>query len=310
MRKIKQHPFLLNSYITSIIHKKPIKNQFIFSFLEYSDKGVNDPLDEKSHSPVRGLVHRYPDRVVLTITNKCFAYCRFCFRKDNWNNFEGFDLENAIKYIEKNKKIEEVLISGGDPFFLNNTKIEQILKRLTAIKHIKFIRIGTRVLSAMPSRINIQTINILKKYKPLWIAAHINHPDEITGEFIKAVHLFTDNGMPILSQTVLLKNINDDAKILKNLFCTLVSLNIKPYYLFGCDQAIGNSNFRVSIKRALEIMKTLRGNISGICMPNFAFDLPNGGGKIILEPDRILKHEDKHYLFKNFENKEFGYEDI
>ncbi len=299
-----------NKYLMSIVHKRGLKKQFVFNLKEYNTKGLNDPLDENAHSPSEGLIHRYPDRVVLTITNRCFAYCRFCFRKKNWSNFSGFDLTGAVKYISDHKEIREVLLSGGDPFTLGQKHLEIILKNIRNIKHIEVIRIGTRVLTSNPIKITRQIVDMLKKYRPVWVAAHINHPDEITSEFINAAEKILNSGIPILSQTVLLNGINNDAKTLKTLFCRLVRIGIKPYYLFGCDQAAGNEHFRVSIDKALEIMKSLRCNISGICMPVFAFDLPNGGGKVILEPEKIVSRQNKKYILKNFEGKEYVYKDV
>ncbi|WP_025270742.1 KamA family radical SAM protein [Hippea sp. KM1] len=300
----------LNDYLCGLIHKKGIKGQFYFSKRELFLNGSSDPLNEKDFSKAKGLIHRYPDRVVLTITNKCFAYCRFCFRKDNWRNFGGFDLDRAASYIQQNRSIREVLISGGDPFFLSNDRLKQILTKIRAIKHIKFIRIGTRVLTSYPMRIDEQTIQMLTAYKPIWLAIHINHPDEITHQFKEAAKRFIDNGFPIVSQTVLLKGLNDDVFILEKLFCRLTELNIKPYYLFGCDQAKGNNGFRVPIEKALSIMERLRGSISGLCVPNFAFDLPEGMGKVVVEPNRIIKKQGNIYRFRNFEGKEIEYIDV
>jgi lysine 2,3-aminomutase len=300
----------VSSYILSIFEKSGIKKQFISSTREYNECGDIDPLCEKHFSKKQGLIHRYPDRVVLTVTNRCFAYCKFCFRKKNWQKFEGFDLEGSIDYIKKHKRIREVLISGGDPFYLRDGDLENILSKLRSIEHIKFIRIGTRVLSSNPMRINHNTVKILSRYKPLWIAAHINHPDEITKEFKTSARLFVDAGIPVVSQSVLLKNINDNTDLLEKMFCLLVEIGIKPYYLFGCDQAFGNEKFRVSIHSALNIMKQLRGKISGLCMPNFAFDLPDGGGKVVVEPNRLLKKKGNIYTFENFEDKRYDYVDV
>lgn len=299
-----------NKYLMSIIHKEGLKKQFIFNLKEYDTTGFNDPLDENMHSPSKGLIHRYPDRVLLTITNRCFAYCRFCFRKKNWSHFSGFDLSGAVEYISAHKEIREVLLSGGDPFTLNIKHLELILKSIRNIKHVEIIRIGTRVLTSNPMKITYHQVDMLKNYKPIWIAAHINHPDEITPEFTDAAEKIVNAGIPILSQTVLLNNINDDKTILKTLFCKLAEMGIKPYYLFGCDQAVGNKHFRVSIDKALEIMRSLRCNISGICMPVFTFDLLNGGGKVVLEPEKIVSRKNKKYILENFEGREYVYEDV
>ena len=300
----------LNHHLIGLIHKSSFKKQFIFKKTELIPCGFKDPLNEDKFKKTKGLIYRYPDRVVLTTTNRCFAYCRFCFRKNNWEHFEGFSLKEAIKYIEKNKQIREVLISGGDPLTLENGELEKILNNLREIKHIEVIRIGTRALTSNPKRINRETVNLFSRYKPLWIAIHINHPDEITKEFRESARLIVSSGIPVISQTVLLKGINDNTGTLKKLFCELVKNSIKPYYLFGCDAAFGNGKFRVPTDKALELIKKLRGWISGICMPTFTFDLQKGGGKVVLEPNCLVKREKNRLLFKNFEGKEFWYEDI
>ena len=299
-----------NKYLMSVVHKEGLEKQFIFNLKECNTTGFNDPLNEDVYSPSKGLIHRYPDRVLLTITNRCFAYCRFCFRKKNWSHFPGFDLSGAVKYISDHKEIREVLISGGDPFTLSIKHLESILKNIRNIKHIEVIRIGTRVLTSNPIIVTHDYVDIIKNYKPIWIVAHINHPDEITPEFADAAEKIVNSGIPILSQTVLLNGINNDKKTLKRLFCKLAGMGIKPYYLFGCDQAVGNRHFRVSIDEALEIMRSLRCNISGICMPAFAFDLPNGGGKVVLEPETIVSRQNGRYILKNFEGRRYIYEDV
>jgi len=299
-----------NVYLVGLIHKRSFKKQFIFTKSELKNNGFEDPLFEKNFKRVKGLIHRYSDRVVITVTNRCFAYCRFCFRKDNWQTFDGFDLSATLQYLNSNKQIREVLISGGDPFTLSDTKLERILSALKSLETIETIRIGTRVLTSNPKRINTDTVRTLKKYSPIWIAAHINHPDEITKEFEESSNLLIDNGIPIVSQTVLLKGVNDDNRILRELFCKLVKLRIKPYYLFGCDQAKGNGHFRVPIQKSLDIMRKTRGKISGLCMPVYAFDLPNGGGKVVIEPQNIVERNKNVYKIRNFEGGEFEYRDV
>ncbi|WP_022671088.1 KamA family radical SAM protein [Hippea alviniae] len=300
----------LNGYLTSIIHKEGVKKQFKFEAKLLKQNGTKDPLNEKRFTKAKGLIHRYPDRVVLTITNQCFVYCNFCFRKHNWEEFEGFDLNEAENYIRNHPSIREVLISGGDPLTLSNRELENILKRIKDIPNIKIIRIGSRVLTAFPQRIDEKLINILRKYLPLWFAIHINHPDEITELFKTKARMLIETGITIVSQTVLLKEINDNSHTLEELFCKLVEIGIKPYYLFGCDQAEANEDYRVSIDKALRIMEDLRFRISGLCMPVFAFDLPEGGGKVVLEPDRIIKRVKNRYIFRNFEGRKIPYEDV
>ncbi|MGC8501693.1 KamA family radical SAM protein [Desulfurella sp.] len=298
---------LVTPYLLSLFQSKAILNQFIETN-EKDEKGLKDPLYEKKFTKAKGLIHRYPDRVLIVLTNKCFSNCRFCFRKNNWDNYEGFSLKKAIEYLNSQTQVREVLISGGDPLTFEDKSLANLIEKIRSIKHIELIRIATRALSVLPYRISDSLIEALKPYKPIWFSIHINHPDEITDDFIEASGKIIDSGFPIVSQTVLLRGINDDAFILKELFCKLVSLRIKPYYLFGCDRAVGNERFRVKIEDALKIIGLLRNNISGLCMPFFALDVDDGG-KIILEPNRIISKKDNIYTFKNFEGRQLYYED-
>jgi len=298
---------LVTPYLLSLFQSDKIVKQFVETS-KTDCKGLEDPLFEKKFTKSKGLVHRYPDRALLVVTNKCFANCRFCFRKNNWHSYDGFSLKNTIEYLNNHKEIREVLISGGDPLTFEDESLIGIIKSIKSIKHISLIRLATRALSVLPYRITDSLLEAIKPYKPIWFSIHVNHIDEITKDFIEASSKIIDSGFPIVSQTVLLRGINNDAQTLKELFCKLVELRIKPYYLFGCDRAVGNERFRVKIEEALSIIESLRNNISGLCVPFFAFDVEDGG-KIVIEPSHVVSKQGNVYKLKNFEGKEYIYED-
>ncbi|MBI5071443.1 KamA family radical SAM protein [Candidatus Falkowbacteria bacterium] len=241
----------------------------------------DDPLAEKKYSPVRGIIKKYSDRVIFCPTYTCPSRCDFCFRKNMVNGKNGKlskdEMAAAIDYIKKDKTIREVILSGGDPLFLPPKILSDILKRLSAIPHIKLLRVHTRIPVTLPSRITKKMAAILRRATPLWIIIHINHPKEITPQFKKAVAIFTTAGIPLLSQSVLLRGINDDVDTLKKLFYSLVDLAIKPYYLHQCDPARGTKKYWVPIKKGKKIMRQLRKKISGICLPTYVQDSPHRG---------------------------------
>ncbi|HHS49072.1 MAG TPA: KamA family radical SAM protein [Desulfurella acetivorans] len=298
---------LVTPYLLSLFQSDKIVKQFVETS-KTDSIGLEDPLFEKKFTKSKGLIHRYPDRALLVVTNKCFANCRFCFRKNNWNSYDGFSLKDTIEYLNNHKEIREVLISGGDPLTFEDESLVRLIKAIKSIKHIAFIRLATRALSVLPYRITDSLLEAIKPYKPIWFSIHVNHIDEITKDFIEASNKIIDSGFPIVSQTVLLRGINNDAQTLKELFCKLVELRIKPYYLFGCDRAVGNERFRVKIEEALNIMESLRNNISGLCVPFFAFDVDDGG-KVVIEPNRIVSKQGNAYTLRNFEGKKYIYED-
>ncbi len=300
---------LVTPYLVSLFKSDFILKQFVETGEIKDDSGLEDPLFEHKFTKSKGLIHRYPDRALFVVTNKCFANCRFCFRKNNWKHFGGFDLKKATDYLKCHEEIREVLISGGDPLTFEDERLISIVKAIRSIEHIDTIRIATRTLSTLPYRITDMLLDDLKPYKPIWFSIHINHPDEITPDFVESSIKIIDSGFPIISQTVLLRDINNNASILEELFCKLVKLRIKPYYLFGCDMAVGNNRFRVKLQEALTIIDALRNNISGLCMPFFAIDVQDGG-KIVLEPNRIISVNGDTYTFKNFEGKEYIYNDV
>ncbi len=267
-----------------------------------------DPFLEDKMSPVRGLTHRYPDRVLFRATNFCSVYCRHCMRKRMFLEEERArtkeEYDKMFDYIRENREIKEVLISGGDPLTLPNSKIEYILKNLYEIDHVDIIRIGSRELIVNPFRfLDEELLKIFDKYDKVWLVSHFNHPDEITDETKKVVKNILSTGTPVLNQTVLLKGINDDEKVIEQLMRDLLKSKIKPYYLFYCDPVKGVVHFRTDIFKGVEILEYLRGRLSGLGIPTYAVDLKDGLGKVPLLPNYIEKLDENHIIFRNYENK-------
>ena len=279
-----------------------------------SDGEAEDPLGENDHTPVPGLVHRYPDRVLFLATDLCFTYCRYCMRSrlvggDNGTRFSRSRWESALTYIESNRSVRDVLLSGGDPLTLPDEALEWLLKRLRRIRHVEFIRIGTKAPVVLPHRITPSLTRMLKKFHPLWMSIHFIHPQELTPEVNCACERLADAGIPLGSQTVLLSGINDDLETVKSLYHGLLKIRIKPYYLFQCDPIIGSAHFRAPLWKGFEIIRGLQGHTSGYAVPTFAIEAPGGGGKIPLLPEYVIGKDGKDLLLKNFEGKIFRYPD-
>lgn len=267
---------------------------------------LTDPIGDMTHSPVPGIIHRYPDRALLNLTSSCAVHCRFCFRK---NLLEGStaDLEKSLAYLKKHTEIWEVIFSGGDPFTLTDIFLEKILTKLREMPHIKVIRFHTRTPAVYPKRVTSALAYVLKKASPVTVILHINHPREITEAFKKSVTKMRRAGLMLLSQTVLMRDINDDTQTLKNLFQGLIEIGVKPYYLHHLDPAVGTHYFRVSVEKGKKLMKSLQGNISGTAIPNYVIDTPGGHGKI---PIFWFQNCGKgKYTAKNFQNKKILYFD-
>ncbi len=249
--------------------------------MNYKIKESDDPLAEKKYSPVKGIVRKYSDRVIFCPTYACPVRCDFCFRKNSVDGKNGAltkkEMATAIDYIKKDKTIREVILSGGDPLFLDDKTLSDILKKIRAIPHIKLLRVHTRIPVTLPARITKKLAATLRSAAPLWIVVHINHPKEITPQFKKAVATLRTANIPLLSQSVLLRGVNDNAETLKKLFYELVELAIKPYYLHQCDPARGTKKYWVNIKKGKKIMRQLRKKISGICLPTYVQDSPHRG---------------------------------
>ncbi len=263
----------------------------------------SDPLHEKSFSPVKGIVHRYPDRVLFTVTQVCSNYCRYCTRSHSVGKLDKLgrqDFEKAFSYIAAHREVRDVLISGGDPLTLSDEILDYILSNIRKIDHVEIVRIGTRIPVVLPQRITDNLINILKKYHPLFISLHFSHPAEITDECAKACTKLADNGFPLGSQTVLLKGINDNVPVMKELMHKLLRIRVRPYYLYQCDLIPGSGHFRTTVKKGLEIIKGLRGYTSGYAVPTFVVDAPGGGGKIPLLPNYVVEHNDEKIVMRNY----------
>jgi lysine 2,3-aminomutase len=273
----------------------------------------DDPLAEEAHSPLPGLVYRYPDRVLFLAVDFCSTYCRYCTRsrivghgaiapsRSRW--------QKAIDYIAATPTIRDVLISGGDPLTLSDERLEWLLARLRQIAHIDIIRIGTKIPAVLPQRITPQLVRMLRKFHPLWISLHFTHPEECTPEAYQACSRLADAGIPLGSQTVLLKNINDQVDTMKKLVHHLLRMRVRPYYLYQCDPIAGSSHFRTPVEKGLEIIRGLRGFTSGYAVPTYVIDAPGGGGKIPLMPDYILGHSEEFLMLRNYENRTFCYPD-
>ena len=248
-----------------------------------------DPLAEQKHQVVPRVVHRYPDRVLLLVTDVCSTYCRYCTRKHFTGQEQALwspaELEGALSYLRAHPGVREVILSGGDPLTLSNSRLEQILSALRAISHIEIIRVGTRMPVICPMRVDPALSSLLRRFAPLYLMTHFNHPRELTAESAQALALFVDSGIPVLNQTVLLNGVNNSALILQALFRRLVYLRVKPYYAFTCDPSPGTDHLRVSLREVRDLQKQLWGTLSGLAMPSFSLDLPGGGGKVGLVPD-------------------------
>ncbi|MGE0086226.1 MAG: KamA family radical SAM protein [Desulfococcaceae bacterium] len=274
---------------------------------------ADDPLGEEAQSPVPGMVHRYPDRVLLLLSDFCSVYCRYCTRSRVVGHGAVHPgrarLERAFDYIRSNPAIRDVLLSGGDPLLLGNDKLDWILSRLREIPHLEIVRIGTKVPAVLPQRITPQLVKMLRNYHPLWMSLHFTHPDECTPETYRACATLADAGIPLGSQTVLLKGINDDTAVMKSLMHSLMKMRVKPYYLYQCDPITGSSHFRTPVEKGLEIMRGLRGHTSGYAVPTYVVDAPGGGGKIPLMPDYVAGRQGDSLVLRNYEDKEYSYPD-
>jgi lysine 2,3-aminomutase len=274
---------------------------------------LDDPLAEERDMPVRGLTHRYPDRVLFYITHHCPVYCRHCTRKRKVANPTSAaakrQIDDGIAYITKHTEVRDVVVSGGDPLSMSDDRLDDILGRLRAIPHIEIFRLGTRNLVTLPQRITDGFARMLRKHQPVFLNTHFNHPKECTAEAFEAARKLVDAGCVVGNQMVLLKGINDDPKIVKELNQKLLMMRIKPYYIYQCDMAKGISHFRTPIETGLEIMESLRGWTSGLAVPHFVIDAPNGGGKVPLTPSYVVGREGKRVLLRNYAKKPYVYEE-
>ncbi|MBN8530650.1 MAG: KamA family radical SAM protein [Alphaproteobacteria bacterium] len=276
---------------------------------------ADDPLGEDHDTATPGLVHRYPDRVLFLTTGFCSTYCRYCTRSrmvgetNGEYSFSTSQWEKAAQYIEAHPEIRDCLLSGGDPLTIGDDKLEWLLARLRSIPHLEFLRIGTKVPVVMPQRVTPRLVKMLKKYHPLWMSIHFTRAEEITPEVKEALTRLADAGIPMGSQTVLLKGINDDAQVIKTLMHKLLTVRVKPYYLYQCDPISGSAHFRTPVEKGLEIIRQLRGHTTGYAIPTFVVDAPGGGGKIPLLPDYVVGRDGDDLLLTNFEGGVYRYPD-
>jgi len=306
----------INPYYLSLIRYPgdPIWLQAVPDEVElYDIDASEDPLNEETMSPVPNITHRYPDRVLFLTTSQCGLYCRFCTRKRKVGDSSKInmkELESAFRYIESHPEINDVILSGGDPLMLTDSMLEKILARLRQIPHIQIIRLGTKMPCVLPQRITPELCTMLRKYHPIYVNTHFNHPWEITEESKKACEMLVDAGCPVGCQTVLLKGVNDDPEVMKDLMKKLLAMRVRPYYIYQADLTKGANHFRTPIDVGLEIMDKLRGHISGLAVPYFVIDAPGGGGKIPLLPEYVLARDKEKIILRNFRNEVFEYPDV
>ncbi len=306
----------INPYYLSLIRYPgdPIWLQCIPDAKELQDDGLpEDPLAEDSHSPVPSIVHRYPDRVLFLTTSQCSMYCRFCTRKRKVGDSTKINMkyiQDGIDYIAAHPEIRDVILSGGDPLTLTDVMVEKILKGLRQIPHVEIIRLGTKIPCVLPQRITPKLCKIIKKYHPIYVNTHFNHPWELTPEAKKACDMLADAGVPIGNQAVLMKGINDDADVMLELFRKLLAMRVRPYYLYQADITKGTDYFRTPVSKGLEIMDKLRGHTSGLAIPAYVIDAPGGGGKIPILPQYVIGRAGKNIILRNYKYEIFTYPDV
>jgi lysine 2,3-aminomutase len=294
----------------------PIRRQIIPHVGEgsVSSAEMADPCGEDSHMPVPGLVHRYPDRVLFLVTDRCAAYCRYCTRSRVVSGAGEQELETdfdqAIAYLEQHTEVRDVLLSGGDPLLFSDEKLDALLGRLRAIPHIEFLRIGTRVPIFLPQRITPELCAILKKHHPLFMSVHVNHPRELTTEVRDALARLADHGVPLGNQSVLLRGVNDSLPVMKSLVQKLLRCRVRPYYLYQCDLIRGSAHLRAPVAKGIEIIEGLRGHTTGYAVPQYVIDAPGGGGKVPVNPGYVFFHDREKVVFRNFEGKVFEYPEV
>lgn len=311
-----QYPMRVNPYYQSLIKDvdDPIWRQAVPSEKELHDSVCYaDPLDEENQSPVPNLVHRYPDRALFLVCSECAMYCRFCTRKRKVGGESMLvnrdTLERGLDYLRAHGEIRDVIVSGGDPLLLSDEKLDWILSELRAIQHIEIIRIGSRIPVVLPQRITMGLVRVLRKYQPIYLNTHFNHPDEITETSAKACARLADAGIPLGNQTVLLRGVNDDPAVMKRLMQKLLTIRVRPYYIYQADMVQGTDHFRTSVEEGIEIIRALRGHTSGLGVPAYVIDAPGGGGKIPILPDYLQSIGDMVVL-KNYLGDTYSYANV
>ncbi len=306
----------INPYYLSLIRYPgdPIWLQCVPDIAELEDiDAPEDPLNEDDMSPVPNITHRYPDRALFLVTSQCGLYCRFCTRKrkvGDQSKISMRTLDSGFRYLEQHKEISDVILSGGDPLMLTDNMLEKILMRLRQIEHIQIIRLGTKMPCVLPQRITPQLCAMLKKYHPIYVNTHFNHPWEITDESKRACAILVDSGIPVGNQCVLMKGVNDNAETMKELMKGLLAMRVRPYYIYQADLTKGANHFRTPLRVGLEIMDKLRGHISGLAVPQFVIDAPGGGGKIPMLPTYVISQDEEKIVLRNFKYNIYEYPDV
>jgi lysine 2,3-aminomutase len=306
----------ITPYFANLIRRKgdPLYKQVVPDLAELAENsGQEDPLEEDLDSPVPSIVHRYPDRVLFLVSHSCASYCRFCTRKRKVGDPAKIHpryIEDGILYIKEHNEVRDVIISGGDPLILSDERLESILSQLRAIPHLEILRLGSRVPCFLPQRITEKLTSMLKKYHPLYLNVHFNHPDEITAESARALNLLADAGIPLGNQTVLLKGINDDVLTMRKLMQKLLTVRVRPYYIYQADYVKGTDHFRTTVEKGLEIYQGLRGWTSGLAVPQYVIDAPGGGGKIPLIPEYVQSISDEKVVLRNYAGEIYVYPQV
>ncbi len=312
----RQFKIQITPYYAGLIKQKgdAIWRQIVPDVAELrTDSGDVDPLLEDEDSPVPSIVHRYPDRLLFLVSHSCASYCRFCTRKRKVGDPSKIHpryIEDGLDYIRGHSEVRDVVISGGDPLMLGDRRLEEILKGVRAIPHVEIMRIGSRMPCVLPQRITPRLVNMLRKYHPLYLNVHFNHPDEITPESSRALNLLADAGIPLGNQAVLLKGVNDDAQTMRRLMQKLLTVRVRPYYIYQADYVRGTEHLRTTVEKGLEIMDALRGWTSGLAVPYYVIDAPGGGGKIPLVPSYLQSINDEHVLMRNYAGELYSYPQV
>jgi lysine 2,3-aminomutase len=291
----------------------PVRRQVIprSGEMQTAPEEMLDPVGEENTKPVDGIVHRYPDRVLFLVTDRCAAYCRYCTRSRLVSNAQDYnfhpEFESGLEYIRKHSEIRDVLLSGGDPLLLSDRKIDYLLGELKRIPHVEFIRIGSRIPVFLPQRITPELCEIFKKHGPVWISIHVNHPNECTLALRDACEQLTYAGVPIGNQSVLLREVNDNTEVMQSLIHRLLMMRVRPYYLYQCDLITGSAHLRADPRKGIEIIRSLRGHTTGYSIPQFVIDAPGGGGKIPINPDYVKEITNEAIVMRNFNGDEYRY---
>lgn len=291
----------------------PIRRQVIprIEEMDTAPEESSDPVGEEGSMPVPGIVHRYPDRVLFLVTDRCAAYCRYCTRSRLVSNARDYnfhpDFESGLRYIEAHPEIRDVLLSGGDPLLLSDRKIEYLLTRLRAIPHLEFIRIGSRIPVFLPQRITPALTDVFRRLGPVWMSIHVNHPRECTRELKEALERLSFAGVPLGNQSVLLRGVNDDVETMRSLVHRLLMMRVRPYYLYQCDLINGSRHLRTDVQTGLDIIRGLRGHTTGYAIPQFVIDAPGGGGKVPINPEYVREINHREVVMRNFEGDEYRY---